>query len=102
MAERFGKRPATRIVIEAGTHSPCVSRLLESLGHGVIVANARKVRLISKVIASVDRLDARMLAKLGRLDVSLLCPPCSTAAPKRKLTWRWCGAAMPWWLPAHS
>jgi hypothetical protein len=35
-----------RIAIEAGTHSPWVSRLLEECGHEVLVANARKVRLI--------------------------------------------------------
>ena len=30
-------------VMETGTHSPWVSRLLESHGHRVIVANARKL-----------------------------------------------------------
>jgi transposase len=63
-----------RIVIEAGTHSPWVSRLLERLGHQVIVANARKVRLIYQSDRKNDRLDAQMLAKLGRVDVSLLAP----------------------------
>ncbi len=40
-------RAAARVVMEAGTHSPWVSPLLEGLGHRVIVANARKVRLIN-------------------------------------------------------
>ncbi|HSK85322.1 MAG TPA: hypothetical protein VK902_18280 [Rubrobacter sp.] len=35
-----------RIAIEAGTHSPWVSRLLEGCAHEVLVANARKLRLI--------------------------------------------------------
>jgi transposase len=35
-----------RIAIEAGTHSPWVSRVLEECGHEVLVANARKIRLI--------------------------------------------------------
>ena len=35
-----------RVAIEAGTHSPWVSRLLEECGHKVIVANARKIKLI--------------------------------------------------------
>ncbi len=35
-----------RIAIEVGTHSPWVSRLLEELGHEVLVANPRKIRLI--------------------------------------------------------
>lgn len=72
--QRFGTRPRTRIILEAGTHSPWVSRLLEEMGHQVIVANARKVRLIYESDRKNDKLDARMLARLGRLDVSLLCP----------------------------
>src|SRR5215204_2346383 len=35
-----------RIAIEAGTHSPWASRVLEECGHEVLVANARKLRLI--------------------------------------------------------
>jgi transposase len=31
-----------RVAMEAGTHSPWVSRLLEECGHEVLVANARK------------------------------------------------------------
>jgi transposase len=62
------------MVIEAGAHSPWVSRLLESIGHSVVVANARKVRLIYESDRKNDRLDARMLARLGRVDVELLAP----------------------------
>jgi transposase len=46
LEQRFQRKPTVRIVIEAGTHSPWVSRLLQKLGHQVIVANARKVRLM--------------------------------------------------------
>lgn len=74
LEKRFRKVPATRIVVEAGTHSPWVSRLLEGFGHEVVVANARKVRLIYESDRKNDRLDARMLARLGRLDVNLLAP----------------------------
>jgi transposase len=35
-----------RVAIEAGTHSPWVSRVLEECGHEVLVANASKLRLI--------------------------------------------------------
>jgi transposase len=70
----FGELAATRIVIEAGTHSPWVSRVLEEMGHAVVVANARKVRLIYESDRKNDKLDARMLAKLGRVDVELLAP----------------------------
>jgi len=74
LREKFGKLSPTRMVIEAGTHSPWVSRLLEEVGHQVIVANPRKVRLIYESDRKNDRLDARMLARLGRVDVSLLSP----------------------------
>ena len=74
LEETFRVILLSQIVIEAGAHSPWVSRLLERLGHRVIVANARKVRLIYQSDRKNDRLDAQMLAKLGRVDVSLLAP----------------------------
>jgi transposase len=74
LRKTFGEIPATRIVIEAGTHSPWVSRALEEMSHAVVVANARKVRLIYESDRKNDKLDARMLAKLGRVDVELLAP----------------------------
>jgi len=74
LEQRFKNTPATRIVVEAGTHSPWVSRQLESYGHEVVVANARKVRMIYDSDRKNDRLDARMLARLGRVDVNLLAP----------------------------
>jgi transposase len=43
---RFSSEQPIRIAIEAGTHSPWVSRVLEECGHEVLVANARKLRLI--------------------------------------------------------
>jgi transposase len=63
-----------RLVIEVGTHSPWVSRLAQSLGHEVIVANPRKVQLIAKGTRKNDRKDAELLARLGRADVALLSP----------------------------
>ena len=47
LSKRFGGMGPCRIVLEVGTHSPWVSRLLSKLGHEVIVANPRRVRLIS-------------------------------------------------------
>src|SRR6185369_16817952 len=46
--EVFGAMPRSRIALEIGTHSPWISRLLRELRHEVIVANARKVRLIGE------------------------------------------------------
>ena len=43
---RFASEEPMRIAIGTGTHSPWVSRLLGECGHEVLVANARKLRLI--------------------------------------------------------
>ncbi|MGQ0613453.1 MAG: IS110 family transposase [Planctomycetaceae bacterium] len=72
--ERFGGRHAARVVIETGTHSPWASRLLQEVGHEVIVANARQVKLIHKSHTKSDRLDAERLARLGRIDPEVLSP----------------------------
>jgi transposase len=63
-----------RIAIEAGTHSPWVSRLLEECGHEVLVANARKLRLIYANKRKTDEMDAENLARLARVDPKLLYP----------------------------
>src|ERR1700722_17902017 len=60
--------------MEIGTHSPWISRLLSELGHEVVVANARKVRLIGESRKKDDRLDAQTLARLARIDPQLLYP----------------------------
>jgi transposase len=46
------------VIREVGPHSPWWSRLLESLGHEVIVANGRRVKLIAKADRKIDRVDA--------------------------------------------
>jgi transposase len=68
----FGSIGRKRIIIETGTHSPWVSRLLTALGHEVIVANARKLRMIYENKRKNDRVDARTLARVGRMDPELL------------------------------
>lgn len=70
----FGALPRCRVALEVGTHSPWVSRYLAGLGHEVIVANARRVRLIVESSRKDDRLDARTLARLARIDPQLLSP----------------------------
>src|SRR5580693_4187441 len=74
MKEVVGKMPRSRIALETGMHSPWVSRALSELGHEVIVAHARNVRLIGKSRKKDDRMDARTLARLARIDPQLLCP----------------------------
>jgi transposase len=74
MVQEFGGMRRCRIAIEVGAHSPWVSRLLKGLGHEVIVANARQVKLISESSRKDDRLDAQTLGRLARVDPQLLRP----------------------------
>ena len=74
MRSYFSQLPTIRIAIEAGTHSPWVSRMLEELGHEVVVANPRKLRLIFENPTKSDTVDARYLARLAALDPELLAP----------------------------
>jgi transposase len=74
LQEVFGTMPRSRMALEIGTHSPWISRMLSDLGHEVIVANARKVRLIGESRKKDDRLDAQTLARLARIDPELLYP----------------------------
>jgi transposase len=71
---RFASEQPMRIAIEAGTHSPWASRVLEGCGHEVLVANARKLRLIYANKRKTDEIDAENLARLARLDPRLLYP----------------------------
>jgi transposase len=68
------EQPPMRIAIEAGTHSPWVSRVLEECGHEVLVANARKLKLIYANKRKTDEIDAENLARLARVDPKLLYP----------------------------
>jgi transposase len=74
LKRRFASEQRLRIAIETGTHSPWVSRLLEECGHEVLVANARKLRLIYVNKRKTDEVDAENLARLARLDPKLLYP----------------------------
>ncbi len=74
MRKAFSRMPHSRVALETGVHSPWVSRLLSGLGHEVIVAHARNVRLIGESRRKDDRLDAQTLARLARIDPRLLCP----------------------------
>jgi transposase len=70
----FSKYEACTIALEVGTHSPWVSRLLEGLGHEVLVANARRLRMIYGNDRKNDKVDSQMLARVARLDRTLLYP----------------------------
>jgi transposase len=70
----LGVRKPCRVVLEAGTHSPWISRLAAEAGHEVLVANSRALRFIYSSTRKSDRRDAELLARVGRMDPSLLSP----------------------------
>jgi len=72
LRQRFAGVERMRIALEVGTHSSWISRLLEELGHEVIVANASKVALIHGNTRKRDQSDAENLARLSRVDPKLL------------------------------
>ena len=71
---RFEDMEPAKVVVETGTHSSWVAELLSSLGHEVLVADARRIELISRNARKSDRRDAELLARLGRVDLELLHP----------------------------
>jgi transposase len=85
MTERFSSFPPSRVVLEVGTHSPWVSRCVVRHGHEAIVANPRRVRLIAENDPKSDAMDAELLARLGRVDPSLLKPIVRRARVSRPL-----------------
>ena len=74
LRRRFASERPLRVAIEAGTHSPWVSRVLEECGHEVLMANPRKTRLIYASRRKTDEVDAESLARLARVDPKLLYP----------------------------
>jgi transposase len=70
----FGQREAARVVLEVGCHAGWISRLLVDLEHEVLVADARKARLLMGDEEKDDDLDAELLARFGRADPKLLKP----------------------------
>lgn len=70
----FKRYKGSTVAIEAGTHSPWISRLLEDMGCNVYVGNPRKLRFIWDSTDKSDQRDARMLAMVCRIEPKLLWP----------------------------
>jgi len=70
----FAKFKGATIALEAGTHSPWISRLLTTMGCTVLVGNPRKLRVIWDSNDKCDGRDAEMLARIARFDPDLLYP----------------------------
>ena len=83
MEAAFSPRRGATVAIEAGGHSPWVSRLLLGLGVHMIVANPNELAAITKSHRKTDRRDAEMLARLGRTDMGLLRPVTHRSAEKQ-------------------
>src|SRR5690349_24061449 len=64
----------TVVAMEVGTHSRWMAKAGRECGHRVLVANPREFRLIYAGDNKHDRLDAKKLARLARVDWRLLKP----------------------------
>jgi hypothetical protein len=81
------EQPPMRIAIEAGTHSPWASRVIEECGHEVLVANARKLRLIYSNKRKTDEVDALRTWLAWQEWIRSCCTHSSTGAKRAKLIW---------------
>ena len=68
---KFASLAPVRVVLEVGTHSPWVSRMLKEHGHETVVVDPRKIQVITQSDKKTDRHDASTLALLGRIDANL-------------------------------
>jgi len=66
------KHPGCTVVMEAGTHSPWISRLVEAKGCKAHVGQPRKIRAIWDADDKSDERDARMLGRLYRFDPKMV------------------------------
>lgn len=73
--DRFLDSPAeVCVAMESGTHSPWISHRLLKRGLRVLVGNSRKLRAVWGDEQKSDFRDAEMIARIARLDPSLLYP----------------------------
>ena len=70
----FNRYQYGTVAMEAGTHSPWISRLVNEMGLTVYVGNPRKLRLIWDSTDKSDARDARILGMVCRVEPRLLHP----------------------------
>ncbi len=87
LRRRFASEPSLRIAIETGTHSPWVSRVLEECGHKVLVANARKLRLIYSNKQKTDEVDALRTWPAWPASIRSCSTLLDTGAKAHRRTW---------------
>lgn len=74
VASEFQKFAAQTFILETGTHARWMGLLLETMGHEVVVANARKLKLISENNTKSDKVDPDLLSSLGCMNPEWLHP----------------------------
>ena len=74
LSKFFKPHKNARVAMEAGTHSPWISRLLVEMGLTVYVGNPRKLRLIWDSPDKSDARDARILGMVCRIEPRMLHP----------------------------
>jgi hypothetical protein len=87
LRRRFSSEQPLRVAIEAGTHSPWVSRVLEECGHEVLVANPRKTRLIYSNKRKTDEIDALRIWLAWHGWIRSYSTHSSTEVRAPRLTW---------------
>jgi transposase len=87
LRRRFASERPLRIAVETGAHSPWVSRLLEECGHEVLVANARKLRLIYSNRRKTDEVDALRTSPAWRASIRSCSTRSGTGAKAPRPTW---------------
>jgi transposase len=70
----FAEREASLVALEVGGHSRWLAISLAAMGHEVVVANPRALRIVYTSRRKNDVGDAEKLARLARSDVELLSP----------------------------
>jgi hypothetical protein len=98
----FASERRLRIAIEAGTHSPWVSKLLEGCGHEVLVANPRKLRLIYANRRKTGEVDALRISLAWHAWFRSSCARSNTVARTARRTWPSYVPSRRWWTAAPS
>ncbi len=74
LQKQFSKWQASRVALEVCGQSAWMSRLLKTLGHEVVVAQARSWKQLWAQSCKTDEIDAECLARVARVDPKLLSP----------------------------
>ena len=74
LEQLLSRFPKARVVMEASTPTRWINNLARDLGHEVVIANPRRIPIITASIRKSDRNDARLLGEFGQFKPELLSP----------------------------